>query len=146
MIRIEKFKQLLRDRIADYESRYNATRDKMIFGALQEAKDTLEYIEKQFPFLGGQFEINPAKIKITVEVKELYPEETPRVQRVVTMRDLGDGRLQAEEHFVEEQKYFALESFFQFLVAEREHILKWHDKQNIIGAEMLIVMPNDKLF
>lgn len=56
MNRIEKFKQLLKERIADYEAKYNESGDRMMFGAMNEAKDTLEYIEKVFPN-GGDFEL-----------------------------------------------------------------------------------------
>lgn len=142
MIRVEKFKLLLQERIADYAAKYKETGSQLIFGALQEAKDTLDYVEKQFPFLGGQYEIDKAKIKITVEVQKMFPGEASRKQRVVTMRDLGDGALRAEEHLVEEEKYFALESFFQFLVAERDNVLKWNEKDGTIAVELAIVMPN----
>lgn len=146
MMRIEKFKQLLRERIADYASKYEETKNEMIFGALQEAKDTLEYVEKQFPFLDGQYLVDPAKVKVTVEVEGLEPGEKMRIRKVATMRDLGDGRIQAEEHLVEEWKYYMIESFFQFLVAERENVLKWHNEHHVLGAEMFIVIPSDTLF
>ena len=146
MIRIEKFKQLLRERIADYESRYDATKDKLIFGALQEAKDTLEYIENQFPFLGARLPVQPSKIKISVSVEKLYPDEKPRIKKVATMRELEDGTVRTDEHSIEMEKYFVLESFYQFLIAERKRVIKWHNEEDFIGAEMLIVMPSYRTF
>lgn len=145
MMRIEKFKQLLRERIADYASKYDATKSEMIFGALQEAKDTLEYIEKTFPDISVNCDVEPSKVKVTVEVQRLYPEECSRMRKVGVAKE-HDGIIQYDELFVQEEKYMALESFFQFLCAERDNMLKWHEDEKGFMVQMLIIPPQEKLF
>lgn len=141
MIRIERFKQLLRERIAEYQASYDASKSQMMFGALQEAKDTLEYIEKQFPSIINGISVKPQEVKVTVEVQALDEEGARRIRRVATNRITPEGNLLREEHIMEEQEYWIIESFFQFLVAERSGVFKWHKYPDMIGAELLLVPP-----
>lgn len=146
MIRIERFKQLLKERIADYQKRYDATQDRLVFGALQEAKDTLEYVEKQFPSLISHYDANPQKVKIKVELSDLLPGEMVDERRVATARLIKDERYIIEEHIMEEWRFQIIETFFQFLVAERENVLKWRESQDMLGAELMVVLPkNEKI-
>ncbi len=140
MIRIERFKQLLRERIAEYQASYDASKSQMMFGALQEAKDTLEYIEKQFPSILGEISFEPQKVKVTVEVEKLKPQEAQSMRKVATMRELPGGALRRDEHIMEEYKYWIIESFFQFLVAERDSAIHWKESDDgTVVATMLIV-------
>ena len=142
MIRIEKFKQLLRDRIADYQKRYDDNGDKMMFGALQEAKDTLEYIEKQFPSLWAHYGAEPQKVvEIKVNIRNLLPGELMSMQRVGVTTETDDGMLRYEEHLMEKWRFQIIESFFQFLVAERDTVFSWCDDRNMLGAELRVVLP-----
>lgn len=141
MIRIEKFKQLLRERIAEYQASYDASKSQMMFGALQEAKDTLEYIEKQFPSIINGISVKPQEVKVTVEVQALDEEGARRIRKVATKHITPEGNLLCEEHIMEEREYWIIESFFQFLVAERSGVFKWHKYPDMIGAELLLVPP-----
>ena len=141
MIRMETFKRLLKERIADYQARYDASQDKMIFGALQEAKDTLEYVEKTFPELVPHHDANPQKVKINVELCGLLPGEMMSERRVATQRLFDGEYLITEEHLMEECRFLILESFFQFMVAERDNVFKWHEAPGMIGAELNVVLP-----
>ena len=72
MNRIEKFKSLLRERITGYEAKYKESGDRMMFGALNEAKDTLEYIEKVFPD-SGDFRLHGREFEVIGRVVERHP-------------------------------------------------------------------------
>lgn len=144
MIRIEKFKSLLRERIADYESQYEKTGNKMIFGALQEAKDTLAYVESQFPeILSPRYPVPLNRVNIQVRVSEELPGEEHRKLKLGTMRQVGKETLMYEEHIVEESIAYILESFGSALIGERDKLVRWRKNEDSILGELVVIAPKE---
>lgn len=125
MKRIEKFKTLLKERIADYQKRYDETKDRLIFGALQEAKDTLDYIEKTFPDAGNFHLLGPG-YEVSGYAKEVTPGEFARTAKFGICIERRDGTIQHEEVEMEEDKARVIEGFHQALVKYYDRLIDIH--------------------
>lgn len=121
MNRIEKFKQLLKERIADYEAKYKESRDRMMFGAMNEAKDTLEYIEKVFPN-GGDFELVGPEYEVCGVAREVVPGDFARTAKFGVLLERGD-ELYHEDIELKEYEARIIEGFHQALVKYKDKLI-----------------------
>lgn len=122
MIRVEKFKLLLQERIADYADKYKETGSQLIFGALQEARDTLEYVEKIFPDT-GDFIIHGETFDVTGRVRETKPGELERTAKLAICIEMPNGDICHEEVKVTEGEARIIEGFRQALIRYKDRLI-----------------------
>ena len=147
MNRIEKFKQLLKERIADYEAKYNESGDRMMFGAMNEAKDTLEYIEKVFPE-GGNFELVGPEYEVRGIAKEVNPGDFARTAKFGVMIERGD-MLYREDIELKEYEERIIEGFHHAIVKHKDKLIDIvryeKDGHEYVRGTMHIVKVNELL-
>ena len=149
MNRIKKFKSLLRERIADYQARYDATQDRLIFGALQEAKDTLDYIEKLFPER-LDFDLIGPEIEVTGRTKEMNPGEFERTAKLGICIEQSDGSIHYENVEMKEYEARIIDGFRQALVKYKDRLIDIRhyeeDGNKFVAGTMYIVKVGGQLF